>query len=149
MSAPQPPAPHQMQLLIWESDVSNDTTAAGESRATLVARKPLSRMSVATRPDSLDGLIEHVESWAWRLLPLPVAGPPLGSILVSGTLTDGAIPIIFPPLRPADKRSGSHCYPLGRYGRDRGGDLLRGVATAIPQCCNGGAGSRKTGVSLR
>jgi excisionase family DNA binding protein len=35
-----------MQLLIWESDVIHDTTPAGESRATVVARKPLSRMSV-------------------------------------------------------------------------------------------------------
>lgn len=65
-------------------------------------------LSVAARPDSLDGLTEHVESWAWRLLPLPVAGPPPGSILVSGDLTDGTNPIIFPPLLPVDNYGDPH-----------------------------------------
>ena len=46
MSAPLSPAPRQMQLLIWESDVIHDTTAAGEFRAVVVARKPLHRMDV-------------------------------------------------------------------------------------------------------
>lgn len=45
MNAPQSPAPRQMQLLIWESDVVHDVTPAGESRATVVARRPLSHMS--------------------------------------------------------------------------------------------------------
>lgn len=45
MNAPESPAPRQMQLLIWESDVIHDTTPAGESRATVVARRPLSHMS--------------------------------------------------------------------------------------------------------
>ncbi|MGL4398826.1 MAG: excisionase family DNA-binding protein [Luteolibacter sp.] len=40
-------APRTEKLaLFWESEVIHETTPAGESRATVVARRPLSRMSV-------------------------------------------------------------------------------------------------------
>lgn len=43
MNAPAPsPAPRQMQLLIWESDV----ISTGPGKVELVARRPLSHMSV-------------------------------------------------------------------------------------------------------
>lgn len=61
---------------------------------------PAALLSVAARPDSIDGLTEHVESWAWRIGPLPVGGPPPGSLRVGGNLTDGTNPIVFPPLLP-------------------------------------------------
>jgi hypothetical protein len=45
MSAPAPRQPEQLQLTlcVWETEV----TAAGDGRAIVTARKPLSRMSVA------------------------------------------------------------------------------------------------------
>lgn len=48
------PVPRHMQLLIWESDVIHDTTSAGENRATVVARKPLHRLSVKQAAKLLD-----------------------------------------------------------------------------------------------
>jgi len=41
MNAPESPAPRQMQLFVWESDV----TQAGDGRVVITARKPLSHMS--------------------------------------------------------------------------------------------------------